>query len=362
MVRIKNIEFRNFRNFKDYRIKFDNKVNILFGENGCGKTNILEGISLNAKGRGLRNPKIYNLIKNNEDNFLIKNNIEIQNNLFDVEIFTENNNNKLKKNIKINGDSSKESLDFLYQSISYLIFLPEMERLFQASPSYRRNFLDRLVFSGRNNYNTLINKYKKFLLERVHILQSNSVDEDWLNQTEREISLLGLEIYKLRKDQLNFINSNMDILRKEHNFQFNVNLKIKDDFFNNKIILEKYVSYLQDLRLNDKKYGGTKIGPHKSDVIAIIDNELDASLLSTGQQKTVVLMILLAQCNYLVKNKNINPILLFDEIGSHLDSQNRKILLDMINRFDLQFFLTGTHKNLFSFVSTNARFYNITNL
>ena len=154
----------------------------------------------------------------------------------------------------------------------------------------------------------------------------------------------------------------MDILRKEHNFQFNVNLKIKDDFFNNKIILEKYVSYLQDLRLNDKKYGGTKIGPHKSDVIAIIDNELDASLLSTGQQKTVVLMILLAQCNYLVKNKNINPILLFDEIGSHLDSQNRKILLDMINRFDLQFFLTGTDKNLFSFVSTNARFYNITNL
>ena len=73
-------------------------------------------------------------------------------------------------------------------------------------------------------------------------------------------------------------------------------------------------------------------------------------------------MILLAQCNYLVNNKNITPIFLFDEIGSHLDKHNRQILLDMINRFEIQFFLTGTDKNLFSFVSTNVNFYNINKL
>ena len=72
-------------------------------------------------------------------------------------------------------------------------------------------------------------------------------------------------------------------------------------------------------------------------------------------------MILLAQCNILVNSK-IKPILLLDEIGSHLDTFNRQILLDMINRFELQFFLTGTEKDLFSFVSTNAQFYNITDL
>ena len=73
-------------------------------------------------------------------------------------------------------------------------------------------------------------------------------------------------------------------------------------------------------------------------------------------------MILLAQCINLVNYKKINPILLFDEIGSHLDSHNRQILLDMINRFEIQFFLTGTDKNIFSFVSTNAEFYNITDI
>ena len=73
-------------------------------------------------------------------------------------------------------------------------------------------------------------------------------------------------------------------------------------------------------------------------------------------------MILLAECYHLINNKNINPILLFDEIGSHLDNHNRQILLNMINGFEIQFFLTGTDKNLFSFVSTKADFYNITNL
>tara|TARA_Y100000817_G_C16667244_1_gene459861 strand:- start:92 stop:763 length:672 start_codon:yes stop_codon:yes gene_type:complete len=185
---------------------------------------------------------------------------------------------------------------------------------------------------------------------------------EWLNNIEREICKLGLEIYHLRYEQVNYINNDLNDLKIDHNFQFKVELEIKDDFFNNEINIEKYLFSLKDSRNYDKHYGGTKFGPHRSDIISIINEDFDASLLSTGQQKTVVLMILLAQCNYLVNDKKINPILLFDEIGSHLDRHNRQILLDMINRFDIQFFLTGTDKNLFSFVSTNAKFYNITSI
>ena len=208
----------------------------------------------------------------------------------------------------------------------------------------------------------MINKYKKFLLERIKILQNNVIDNHWLNQIERDISSLGLEIYQLRQSQINFINNNLNILKKEHNFQFNLKLQIKDELFNEDLSFVEYLSYLFNSRSHDKQFGGTKIGPHRSDILGIINNDFDASLLSTGQQKTIVLMILLAQCNYLVNYKNINPILLLDEIGSHLDSYNRQILLDMINRFEIQFFLTGTDKDLFSFISTNAKFYNITEL
>ena len=147
MAKIKNIELKNFRNFNIYNTTFDTKLNILIGDNGCGKTNILEGISLIAKGRGIRNSNLFNLIKKNEENFFINNNLEIQRNNFDINIYTEKKDNKFKKIISVNDDLSKESLDFLNESISYLIFLPEMERLFQSSPAYRRNFLDRLIFS-----------------------------------------------------------------------------------------------------------------------------------------------------------------------------------------------------------------------
>ena len=362
MAIVKDINLINFRNFSNLNLSFDKKLNIFFGENGCGKTNVLEAISLIAKGRGIRNSSIFNLIKKNKDNFLINNNLEIKHNNFNVAITTENKNDKFKKIVKINDDLSKDSLDFLNQSVSYIIFLPEMERLFQTSPSQRRNFLDRLIFSSRNDYNRLINKYKKFLLERIKILQRNIIDVEWLNNVEAEICNLGMEIYKERLAQVGFINSNISTLKTDHKFQFNVELKIKDDFFNNQISFDEYLSNLKGSRIFDKKYGGTKIGPHKSDLKAIINDDFEASLLSTGQQKTVILMILLSQCNFLINYKNINPILLLDEIGSHLDSNNRQILLDMINRFKIQFFLTGTDKNLFSFVSTNAQFYNITNL
>ena len=362
MAKIKNIEFYNFRNFKNFKTAFDEKLNILFGDNGSGKTNILEGISLISKGKGIRNSNIINLIKKKEDNFLIKNNLEIQKNDFNIEIFTEQKNEKFKKVIKINNDSSKDSLIFLNQSISFLIFLPEMERLFQSSPSYRRNFLDRLVFSSRNDYNKLINKYKKSLLERNKILQSYKIDDDWINRIENEICLLGSEIYKLRNSQLNILNVELNNMKNDHYFQFDVKLEMKDEFVNNEISFEEYLLNLKKSRAYDKQFGGTKFGPHKSDIISIVNNEFESSLLSTGQQKTIVLMILLAQCNYLVNHKKINPIFLFDEIGSHLDKHNRQILLDMINRFEIQFFLTGTDKNLFSFVSTNAQFYNITEL
>ena len=362
MAKINYIELNNFRNFKNYKITFKNKVNILIGDNGAGKTNILEGISLMTKGRGIRNASINNLINKNEDNFLIKNNIEIKKNYYDIEIFSENKNDNLKKKINVNGDSSRESLDYIYQSISYLVFVPEMERLFQASPSFRRNFLDRLIYSSKNDYNKLINKYKKLLVERTKLLQQNTADNDWLKHIEQEIGYLGLEIYQIRYAQLDYINNNLNILKKNNKFQFDVELKIVDDYFNTGIILEEYLTNLQKFRVYDRQFGGAKIGPHKSDIVATINNDFNASLLSTGQQKTVVLMILLAECYHLINNKNINPILLFDEIGSHLDNHNRQILLNMINGFEIQFFLTGTDKNLFSFVSTKADFYNITNL
>lgn len=362
MVKIKKIQLNNFRNFKNFSLNFDSKVNILHGNNGSGKTNILESISLLSKGRGIRNSQLLNIIHKEENKFLIKSLLEINKSNIDLEIFTSFQDNKYKKNIKVNDNISNEDLKYLNSSLSFLIFIPEMERLFQSSPTTRRNFIDRLIFSYNKDYNKLINKYKKNILERNKILQNNIFDKNWINIIENEISILGQKIYELRHTQLTILNKQIKYLNKLNNYQFEIDLKIDDSFYNPKLDLNIYLSNLFNSRDLDKKLGGTKVGPHKSDISAQINGKFDASQLSTGQQKTVILMIILAQCNYLVNEKKIKPIILLDEICSHLDSYNRKILLDLINSFDIQFFLTGTEKSLFSFMSTNVHFCNITNL
>ena len=362
MVKINQINLSDFRNFKNLSLSFHRNTNIFFGDNGSGKTNILESISLISKGRGLRNASIVNLIKNNEKSFLLKAFLDINNNIYNIKILSEKNDSKFKKIIKVNDDASFESIKFLNSSISFLFFLPEMERLFQSSPSHRRNFIDRLIYSENNEYSKLINRYKKDIIERNKILQQNNFDLDWIKHIENQISINGLKIYQLRKSQLNKLNRHIKNLNHSNNYHFEINLSVKDDFFTINLNEERYLSELYNSRNLDRKLGGCVIGPHKSDLIAKINDEYEASLLSTGQQKTVVLLVLLAQCDYLVNIKKKVPVLLLDEICSHLDSNNRKILLDMINQFDIQFFLTGTDKTLFSFISTNVEFYNITDL
>lgn len=362
MAKIKKIKLNNFRNFKKFELSFNPKTNILFGDNGSGKTNILESISLISKGRGIKNSQLANFIRKNEKKFLISSQLEIDNNSYDIDIFNDYKDDKYKKFIKVNNDSSKESLNFVYSSLSFLYFLPEMERLFQASPSSRRNFIDRFIFSYDKEYNKLINKYKKFIFERSKILKNSHIDLNWINFLENEISEHGLKIYEFRQKQLINLNKQIKDLNSLNKYEFKIELNIQDSFYNSDLNLDNYLLSLYNSRESDKILGGAKIGPHKSDIDVRINDTFDASNLSTGQQKTVVLMLILAQCNFLINQKKIQPILLLDEICSHLDVYNRKLLSDMINNLDIQFFLTGTEKSLFSFISTNVNFYNITDL
>ena len=362
MAKIKTINLKNFRNFTSCDFNFHSNCNVLFGDNGTGKTNILESISLLGKGRGFRNSSISDLIFKEENNFFINAQYERDYNYYDIKIYSKLENEKYKKISSINDEISKTSKDFINDSFTFLYFLPEMERLFVSSPSQRRNFIDKLIFTENKNYNTLINNFKKKINERTKILQNFKIDKEWINVVENEIVSNGLKIYSQRKNQISILNNHINLMNNSNKYPFKIDFKIDDSIVNNELDEIKFKSCLQESREYDKKFGGTKVGPHKSDIIARINGKVEASKLSTGQQKTVVLMILIAQCNYLINDKKIRPILLFDEICSHLDQYNRKILLDLINNFDIQFFLTGTDKSLFSFISTNANFYNIKNI
>ncbi len=355
----KNIKLNYFRNFNELSLEFSEKCNIFYGKNGCGKTNLLEALSLCTKGRGIRKDKIINFVKKNEKFFSNIANFVDQNIEYGFKVTSELNNNKFQKKIYLNDESSSDVNKKIQSLITFLIYLPENERLFIASPTTRRNLFDHFIFSNNKNYNTLINYYKKNIYERNIILNNDSFDKTWLDKIEENISNSGIEIYKYRKKQVDLFEKNLEDINKYFKLPFSVNIEINDQFFDENLNIDKYINELKKNRNVDKIVGGTKVGPHKSDYTFFVDDHFLASQLSTGQQKTLVLLLYFSQCNYLVNICNKNPILLLDEINSHLDDINTQLLLKIVNQFDIQVFMTGTKKDLFSFLSTNSNFYNI---
>jgi len=355
-----SIDLINFRNFENYSISFSKNCNVFYGKNGSGKTNILEGISLLSKGRGLRKDKFANIIKKNCDRFIIKSDFKSEEIIYNLIAETENINNRFKKKLTVNNDKSSDSLELIYDKTPFLYFLPETERLFQSSPSIRRNLIDQFIYTSENKYNKLINRYNKFIQERSKVLINNNNDESWLNQLENNISADALQIYSLRESQLNVLINNLNIYLKDFDLPFKIDTTLIDKFYTSKIKNEEYEETLKNNRRIDALVGGCSIGPHKSDYMFSVNDNSFVSQLSTGQQKTIILLMYLSQCKYLSEVKFKEPILLLDEVCSHLDDINRNVLLTLIETFKLQIFMTGTSENLFSFLSTNANFCNIT--
>jgi len=355
-----SIDLINFRNFEDCSISFSKNSNVFYGKNGSGKTNILEGISLLSKGRGLRKDKFKNIIKKNCDKFIIKSDFKSEEIIYNLIAETENINNRFKKKLTVNNDKSSDSLELIYNETPFLYFLPETERLFQSSPSIRRNLIDQFIYTSQNKYNKLVNRYIKFIQERSKVLINNNNDESWLNQLEKSISADALQIYSLRKNQLNILINNLNIYLKAFDLPFKVDTTLIDKFYTSNLNNEVYEETLKNNRKIDTLVGGCAIGPHKSDYMFCVNDNSFVSQLSTGQQKTIILLMYLSQCKYLYEVKFKQPILLLDEVCSHLDDINRKVLLTLIETFKLQIFMTGTSENLFSFLSTNVNFCNIT--
>ena len=365
------IKLENYRNFNFFEIDFISGCNVLIGKNGTGKTNILESISLFEKGRGLRKDNLNNLVnyKNKHKNFNISSIFFHNKNKINLRLFNKTKVINSKKKLFINNNSSRESVEYFESLFSLIYFLPEMERLFLNSPSVRRDFLDRLIHSTDKNYGNLINDYKKNIFERYKILKDYSYDSDWIKTLEKKIVELGINIYKKRLQHISILNANLENLKNYNKkFYYKISLNIEDKYIQEKKedIEKLHEQYIEDLNKNrklDAILGGCKIGPHKSDIIGCnIENNFNIKQFSTGQQKAVILLIILAHCNFLINELKKNPIILFDEVCSHLDLENRELLLDLIEILNVQTFITGTEKKFFSFLSTKASYCNITKI
>ena len=333
---INKIEINNFRNYKKQEINFDKNINLFFGENAQGKTNIIEAIFLGSMGKSFRAKKDKEMITLGEEKSLI--NIYYQKKDRDGNIKIELGN---RKNVYINGIKIKK-LSELLGNINVIIFTPDDINILKGGPQNRRRFLDIMISQLRPNYMHNLNLYLKTLEQRNNYLRQikeENKNEDLLNIWDEKLVEYGIKIYNYRKE---FIDKIKDKIKKIHKEITNGKVEIEIDYITECISTEKYLELLKQRRKLDIIKGYTTKGIHRDDFMIYINKKELGIYGSQGQHRTVILSLKLAELDIVKEEINDSPILLLDDFMSELDEIRRKNLLEKIE--DIQVIITCTEK------------------
>lgn len=360
---ISELVLNNFRNYSNISFNFYKDFNLIVGSNGIGKTNLLEALSLFSNSRGIRKSPINDLININNDGH--KNNLLSDDILFSlfIKIKNEEEQNKItilqkidKKIIKYNDESLKKSgLLSNYLKITWLT--PQMDSFFIGASSDRRKFIDKTAELLFCDHYDNVKKYEFFLKERIKILSNEIINNRWLDIVEKKIVQLGVAIAAIRNNVIDCLNN----IFKTNTSNFptgyiEINGEIENMIRNNKSIEVEnfYLKMLFDNRKNDLNLKRTNFGIHKSDITIINKyKNMPANLCSTGEQKMLLISLIFVRTIFTKQLNNGIPILLLDEICSHIDDNTRKLFFEELKKINIQTFLTGTKKEDFLDLSNN---------
>ncbi|MCI8760834.1 MAG: DNA replication/repair protein RecF [Clostridia bacterium] len=333
---INKIKIKNFRNYNEQEIELEKNINIFYGENAQGKTNIIEAIFLSSMGKSFRAKKDKDMIKLNFENSEIEINYKKSDREGKIKIELGH-----KKNIFLNGIKIKK-LSELLGNINIVIFTPDDINILKGGPQNRRRFLDIMISQLKPNYMYSINFYLKILEQRNNYLRQirdERKDENFLDIWDEKLAQYAITIFQYRNE---YINKIKEKIKKIHAEITNQKEEIKMEYFSECQTKENFLKLLKERRKLDIIKGYTTKGIHRDDFSIFIDEKPIDIFGSQGQHRTAILSLKLAEL-YLVKDEiEENPILLLDDFMSELDEKRIKSFLNKIN--DTQVIITCTEK------------------
>ncbi len=381
---IRHLTLVNFRNYRYLRLNTDRPFIALSGENGCGKTNVLEAISFLSQGRGLRGAKLSEvktfdfLTQSQQTPVFINNNgwavsAQLQNDTEDLTIGTAvesslkeigfNETKEVERRIVHINNQKLSSQNDLGNFISVIWVTPQMDRIFQGGSQNRRTFLDRIVYSFDVDHAKRLSTFDNLYRQWIQVLKSGSVNTVWLDALEEKIAGVGVAIAAARCEQVaklnTFIETNPDDTFPDAVLELDGTIE--------KMLSEKPAIYVEDFYreslFNQRRsilYNDTSSGINKTDLKAVYKKKnVPANLCSTGEQKSLLLNIILAQTKSLIAFRNIYPILLLDEISAHLDEIKRDTLFEKIKDIHVQSWLTSTTLFDFMHIKNSTQFFEV---
>ena len=334
---IESVDLQNYRNYEFLNMTFDNKINIIYGDNAQGKTNILESLYVCATSKSPRGSKDKDIIRFGNDEAHIKVMVKKHGMNYRLDMHLKKNKTK---GIAVNGIPIRRAVE-LFGIINIIIFSPEDMNIIKNGPSERRRFmdmelsqLDKIYLSNLVNYNKVVVQRNKLLKQLQFSGDSGLVD--MLDVWDMQLVRYGSEIIKRRMDFIDNINS---IIRPVHS-KLSGNKEILNLRYIPCTTTDNFKDEVIRSRERDIKFKMTNVGPHKDDVAFFINDKDVRKYGSQGQQRTCALSLKLAEIELVKKVINDTPVLLLDDVLSELDANRQNFLLDSIG--DIQTIITCT--------------------
>lgn len=343
-MKIKNIELLNYRNYESLYLEFSDNINIIIGNNGEGKTNILESIYLLSLTKSNRYGVDQDLIKFGKESYKVSGNVEDDGLVKKYGIVYENN----KKNVLINNKVIRRFVDYI-SKFCVISFEPNDLEIVKGSPGDRRNYLNIEISQLYNTYVLYLNDYNKLLKIRNNYLKnmniSGNMDPRLLDVINEKLIEKALVIYKYRFDYIKEINEKIgDVFKKITGLEnlkvvYEHNLGIEDydeEAIKNKLIDKFKRHFKQELML-----GNTITGPHRDDFLFSLNGEDMKLFSSQGQQRMAIISFKLCELFLYQKVKKSYPVLLLDDVFSEIDIKKRNKIIRFLKK-DIQVIITTT--------------------
>lgn len=337
IVVIDSLDLKNYRNYDILDIAFDKHVNIIYGDNAQGKTNILEAIYMCATSRSHRGSKDKEMIRFGESEAHIKANVVKNDINYRIDMHIKGNK---AKGIAINGIPIKKAVD-LFGIIKIVLFSPEDLDIIKDGPSERRRFMDMELSQLDKIYLSNLVNYNKVLVQRNKLLKELS-----FNMSEELLSTLDIWDMQLVNYGKSIIAGRIKFVEELNSIISDIHSRLTGGRESLTVEYEPYTTtdnfgdMVYASRDKDIKYKSTSAGPHKDDLVFYINGQDVRRYGSQGQQRTTALSLKLSEIELVKKLTGENPILLLDDVLSELDSNRQNYLLNSIG--DIQTIITCT--------------------
>ncbi|MBT8153245.1 DNA replication/repair protein RecF [Epibacterium ulvae] len=353
MRALTSLSLSHFRSHLRAELHLDGRPVALYGNNGAGKTNVLEAVSLFSPGRGIRRASAADMARKPEAlGWKLSGVLRSGTQNYEIETWSETG---AARQVKIDNKSSNQ---IALGEIARVVWLvPAMDRLWIESAEGRRRFLDRVALSFAPDHAEATLTYEKAMRERNKLLKQEVRDPVWYRVVEQQMAEAGHRIHQARLNAIDYLHQAQD--SAQTGFP-TAELELLQSDGDMPLGAADFQAALEESRFRDLVVGRTLIGPHRTDMLGTYRTKaLPAKDCSTGEQKALLISLILANARALMAQGSGPPILLLDEVAAHLDAGRRAALYDEICALGVQAWMTGTGPELFAEIEKRAQVFEV---